>query len=64
MRISCNPDDQGFMPESMRHHLVTLNGKPMPHAITADEELGLIWVFSNEGIADVLSGLVKIETLH
>jgi hypothetical protein len=64
MRISIDRDDPGYMPEGLRWRMPTLNGKPMPHAVTADEELGLIYVFQEEGPPKFLQGEVKLETIH
>jgi hypothetical protein len=63
MRISADPSDMGFHPQASRF-LVTLNGKPVPHARTADEELGLVHVWQENAPDRTLAGDVKIERLH
>jgi hypothetical protein len=64
MRISCDPDDQSYHPGSGRF-IAMLNGSAVPHAITADEELGLVHVVADdEGNTSVLFGRVTIERLH
>lgn len=63
MRVSFDPDDQGFHP-GRAQFAVTLDGKLMPHAVTADEELGLVHVLTAGPETAVLRGRVKIESLH
>ena len=67
MRVSCDQGDQGFTPAHDRF-IATLNGTPVPHAITADEELGLVRVVDRDRRGNIfehaLFGLVKIERLH
>jgi hypothetical protein len=67
MRVSCDPKDQGFSPH-FNQFIPTLNGLAMPHAVTADEELGIVRVMgrlsNGDEVEQVLFGMVKIERLH
>lgn len=67
VRISADPRDQGFSPAHYQFR-ATLNGMPVPHALTADEELGLVRVVTNggngEAVEHVLFGRVRIERVH
>lgn len=63
MRVSVDPNDQGFHPRGPQY-IVTLNGKVVPHAVTADEELGLVHVGILGEKLRVLQGVVKIASVH
>ena len=70
MRISCDPNDHGFHPGAhpgtldFLRFIVTLDGEPMPHAVTADEELGIVHIVHGTGRLIVLRGNVKIKSIH
>jgi hypothetical protein len=62
MRISADQTDPGF--GNRAKFAVTLNGKPEPWAITADEELGTVHIGNEFGQVRIERGVVRIECLQ
>lgn len=62
MRISVDRDDPGFC--NTARFVVTLDGRPELHAITADEELGTVHIGDEFGRVRIERGIVRIERLQ
>lgn len=63
MRLSADRNDPGYHPNT-EAFIVTLDGKPMLYAVTADEELGLVHIGQSCGHEVILRGDVKIVLVH
>jgi hypothetical protein len=63
MRVSLETGDRGYGPMNRRVRQVYLEGEPVTHVITADEELGLVYAYALDErgwpLVDVDGSLVR-----